>query len=479
MASDFPFTSICKERGLSAEEILFVEKAYHFAENAHKDHRRFSGEPYFMHLVATARALLEFDADVPTIAAGLLHDSIEDAGISPETIRDIFGAEVLFLVEGVTKLGKLHYHGLKRHAESLRKLFMAMAEDPRVIIIRLADRLHNMKTLDHVPEVEKRRRIALETLEIYTPIAHRLGMGRIKGELEDLAFRYVDSEMFSHVDRLLRERSRPQKERLEKIERTLRKKLAPLHIPIIALDYRVKHRWSLYRKLQKHHMNIEEIYDLAALRMIVPSIEECYRVLGVIHSIWKPVPGRIKDYIASPKPNGYRSLHTTIFTGDNAIIEIQLRTPEMHREAEFGIAAHARYKEGGWKDRATAWLKEFAETHNAAENPRAFIKNVRSDLFTERIFTLTPRGEAIDLPNGATPVDFAYAIHSDIGHRMAGAKVNGKLIALDTKLKSGDIVEIITKKAGKPSEKWLDFAFTSEARRKIKSALHKRNSRTL
>lgn len=487
----------------SKEDITLVEKAYKFAEEAHKDQKRYSGEPYFVHLKATAKNLATLGMDGKTIAAGLLHDTIEDAKASPEAIEREFGKEILFLIEGVTKLGHLKYRGVERHIESLRKLFVAMAQDIRVLIIKLTDRLHNMETLEHVPK-EKQHRIALETLEVYAPLAYRLGMRRLNRELEDLAFPYVYPDEFKLTKKLLKEKDRETQENLQKTVNNVKKELAKAGFRNFKTDFRIKGLYSLFKKLERKEMDIDKVYDLSAIRIVVPTEADCYKVLGIIHGNWRPLPGRIKDYIAFPKPNGYRSLHTTIFTGDGSIVEIQIRTEEMHRESEFGIAAHASYKEGIikrfinpnllWiakllfpkKDNenetpsdvskllngsAPDWIKRLAEEQQDEDDHGEFLENLKQDFFEQRVFVFTPKGDVIDLPIHSSPIDFAYAIHSDVGNHMSGAKVNGKLVSLDTELQNGDIVDIITKESAKPSKKWLDFTRTVMAKRHIRSYL--------
>ncbi len=473
------------------EDKELVSRAFEFGESAHKDQTRLSGEPYFLHCIATAETLAELGMDAKTIAAGLLHDTNEDGVVSLQEIEKRFGKEVAFLVDGVTKLGKYKYRGVVRHAESLRKLFLAVSRDMRVLVIRLADRLHNMKTLAHVAP-EKQKRIALETLEIYAPIANRLGMGFIKGELEDLAFPYVHPEEYKWVFALRKERSHNVTKRLLKVHRDLQKALHTESVKVIGADYRVKHLYSLYRKLLRYDKDIEKIYDIAALRVIVPSISDCYRALGVAHGIWQPLD-RIKDYIASPKPNGYQSLHTSVFTGDGGIVEIQIRTREMHEEAEYGIAAHLAYKEtathpasaeggssprgkGTFLGKKVRWIKELVAWQKQVAGSNEFLANLHMDFFKDRVFVFTPKGDVIDLPEESSPVDFAFAVHSDIGIHMAGAKVNNKLASLDTKLKNGDIVEIITKKSNSPSAKWIPFAKTAIAKKHIRAALSKKTS---
>jgi len=474
---------------LSRADKKKIENAYFFAKNAHRGVKRSSGGPYFLHVYKTALKLAELKMDTATIVAGLLHDTIEDAHVAEIDIEQHFGVEVLFLVRGVTKLGKLKYHGLERYTESLRKLLIAMSQDVRVLIIKLADRLHNMKTLEHIPE-NKQKRIALETLEIYAPLAHRLGIGSLKGELEDLAFPFVYPKEYKETAKILKQKSKEGVRRLEKVTRTLKRLFGDESIRDFKTDYRVKHLYSFFKKLSRKDMNVDKVYDLAALRIIVKTVEDCYKVLGIIHKKWKPLPNRIKDYIANPKPNGYRSLHTTVFTGDGGIVEIQIRTPEMHREAEFGVASHVAYKEGGnsenvsWIDRllgrngnesgaapAPEWFQELVESQRGTAGPQEFLKNLKADFFGERVFTFTPKGEVVDLPLGSTPVDFAYAIHSDVGDRLSGAKINGKLVSIDTPLKHGDIVEAQTSRNSKPTRKWLEYAHTTLAKRRIRAAL--------
>lgn len=495
------------------EDKALVEKAYAFAAEAHKEHKRFSGEPYITHLAATAESLAELGMGSRTIAAGLLHDTIEDTGANPAVIEKEFGKDILFLIEGVTKLGHLKYHGTERHRESLRKLLVATGKDVRVLIIKLMDRLHNMRTLEHVPE-EKRKRIALETLEIYAAIAHRLGMGVVRKELEDLAFQYAYPEEYAEARKLLTEKSKETLERLEQMARTLRKELAKNEIVNFETDYRVKGLWSLWQKLKRKGGDLSKVYDIAALRVVVESVADCYRVLGLVNNLWQPLPYKIKDYIAFPKPNGYQSLHTTVFAGDGGIVEVQIRTRGMHRDALFGIAAHVTYKEQGGAAQAAQgrgssfdWIRSLLPGFRRApqqkpaekENPSAkpvrarygsapvpewlsgleeneledpdFDTAVRGDIFSHRVFVFTPHGDVVDLPIAATPVDFAYAIHSDLGNHVAGAKVGGKMVPLDTELHNGDIVEIQTKKSAHPKSKWLDFAKTTLARRHIRNAL--------
>jgi GTP diphosphokinase / guanosine-3',5'-bis(diphosphate) 3'-diphosphatase len=489
------------------EDRALIEKAYAFAEDAHKDHKRYSGEPYFSHLSATAFMLAEMGMGPKTVAAALLHDSIEDTGVKPEVIRDEFGPEILFLVEGVTKLGSVRYHGTDRHNESLRKLFVATSEDIRVLIIKLVDRLHNMQTLHFVPK-EKQLRIARETLEIYVPVAHRLGMGRLRKELEDLAFPYVYPNEYKKVIDLVAPDMKDGIVRLEKLRKTLQKHLAA-EVKGFKTHHRIKGMYSLFRKLERRDWDMDKIYDLFAIRILVPSIDVCYQTLGIVHQMWRPLPQRVKDYIAFPKPNGYQSLHTTVITPDGAILEVQIRTEAMHRESEFGVASHLAYKQaqsgqitsrmadliptlfrpfrwnrGARQDVAVTtskeynieqvpqWIREIADAHKGSEDTGEFVTGLREDFFSHRIFAFTPKGDVIDLPIGASAIDFAYAIHTDIGNHMSGAKINNKLVQIHTPLENGDIVEIITKQNAKPTLKWLDFVRTTLAQRHIRSRVH-------
>lgn len=478
------------ERVISLEEILkimhsrehedhdMVARAYRFAEHAHHGQKRYSGDPYFAHVSAVAFTLAEMGMDAATVTAGLLHDAIEDACVSEQDLKKEFGSEIAALVDGVTKLGKLKYRGVERHVESLRKLFVSTAKDLRVIIIKLADRLHNVSTLKYVPK-EKQRRIALETLEIYAPIANRLSIGKLKGELEDYSFPFAHPSDYEKTQTMLRERSRDSEKRLEKIYRAIQVELAKGGIMNVHGEYRIKRTYSLYKKLLKHDWDISKVFDISAVRVIVPTVADCYRALGLIHSVFRPLPGRIKDYIAFPKPNGYQSLHTTIFTGDGAIIEVQLRTEEMNREAAFGIAAHFAYKEDLARRQSKPlpdnleWVKEVSQLQKNISASGEYLENLKMDFFGDRVFVFTPKGDVVDLPQDSSPIDFAFAIHSDIGERASGAKVNGKFVALDTTLENGDIVEIITKKSAKPSKRWLEYARTTLAKRRIRSFLER------
>ncbi len=462
---------------LKPKEHKLIEKAYAFAAKAHEGQKRMSGDPYFVHVFETAKNLAQIGMDSQTIAAGLLHDVLEDTGTTEETLEKEFGADITFLVKGVTKLGTLKYRGHERHVESLRKFFIAMANDLRVVIIKFADRLHNLRTLEHVRE-DKRARIALESIEVYAPLANRLGMGKLKGDIEDAAFPYAYPEEYEQVENLIKEKKSQYETNLSEVSIELAKELKKSKINVKEINYRLKHRYSLYKKLQKYDMDIEKIYDIVALRVVVDTVEECYRVLGLVHSIWNPLPGRIKDYIAVPKPNGYRSIHTTIFTGLGGIAEIQIRTIDMHAEAAYGIAAHFAYKENSAKKVQNSnskfkWIEELKELNYSPDEPIKFLEHLKMDFFNDRIFIFTPKGDVIDLPEDSTPLDFAYSIHSDIGNHTFGAMINGKMSQIFTKLKNGDRVEIVVKKDSHPSSKWLEFAKTTIAKKHIKQYLEK------
>lgn len=464
-----------------------IQKAFLFAQNAHKKQVRASGEPYFIHVAQTALQLAQWKLDAPSIAAGLLHDTIEDCAISPQTIQAEFGEEILFLIEGVTKLGKLQYRGKERGAESLRKMMLAVTHDLRVIFIKLADRLHNMKTLSHLPAA-KQRRIALETAEIYAPIASRLGMQNLSGELEDLAFPYTHPDQYLWIQKNLKESYEKQTQYVSQVQKIIAQKLQESHITPLEIDSRIKRVSSLYKKLVHNDMDIDRIYDLVALRIIVHTVEECYLVLGIIHNLWKPLPGKVKDYIALPKLNGYQSLHTTVFCVDNKPTEFQVRTQEMHEQSEYGAAAHWFYEttkqsknyrkqiSQSAAPQDSIIVKQLQEWQNQFPGSQEFTEALKLDLFSDRIFVLTPKGEVIDLPADATPVDFAYRIHTEVGDSCIGAKVNGKITPLDYKLKSGEIVDILTQKNKKPSESWIHFVKTKYATRKIKNSIHKKTA---
>ena len=456
-----------------------IEKAYKIAEKAHAGQKRLSNEDYIIHPLHVAYFLADLGLDATTISAGLLHDVLEDTSVTPEELRKEFGEDIAFLVEGVTKLKKIDKIGNKNEAanrgqfDSLKKMFFATAEDIRVILIKLADKYHNMETLKFMSKPDQKR-IAMETLEIYAPVAARLGIGRLKGELEDFAFPYAYPKEYSWLMKNVKEKYA---DRLNYIERTkpiIKKCLKDAGVPIVDLDSRAKHYYSLYQKLKKKDMDMEKIHDLVAMRIVLPDIGSCYETLGVIHKNYKPLPGLIKDYIALPKPNGYQSLHTTIFCEKGRLVEIQIRTEDMHDYAENGIAAHWAYSESGKirpvsvNSREVEWvsqLKKFLEESRTGES----FTNLKIDFFKKRIFAFTPKGDVKDLPEKATPIDFAYAIHTDLGHAVKGAKVNGKIVPLSYDLKNGDVVEIIKGKEKKPSFDWLKIVKTAIAKKSINS----------
>ena len=458
---------------LSKDDKALIVRACEFAQKAHKGQLRKSGEPYYNHVFATGVNLATLKMDADTIAAGIMHDVLEDTSVTEEEMTKEFGEHITKLVNGVTKLGKLRYSGVERHVESLRKFFVAMADDIRVVVIKLCDRLHNIQTLQYVDN-EKQRRIALETIELHARLADRLGMGRLKAELEDAAFPYVYPEDYKQTVELFKSLRPISDEQLEKVSNKLGEELSVFDVHIERIDSRIKHLYSLWQKLKKYKMDQNKIYDVIALRIIVPTIAECYQALGVIHGLYKPVPGRFKDYIAVPKPNGYRSLHTTIFSGDGTTLEIQIRTKDMHQEAEYGIASHLSYKEVGKNmseqeiKKKVGWTKDLLEWQKDVEHHQEFMKNLKTDFFEKRVFVLTPKGDVIDLPEGSTPIDFAYAVHSKIGDHIAGSKVNGKLAPLDTTLRNRDVVEIEVKESATPKRKWIDMARTTMAKRKIR-----------
>ncbi|MFA6304263.1 MAG: RelA/SpoT family protein [Patescibacteria group bacterium] len=454
-----------------------LREAHEFAAIAHAGQKRLSGEDYIQHCLATAYNLASFKMDMPTLIAGMLHDVPEDTSFTLEDIKKKFGKEVAKLVEGITKLGTLKYRGLERYAENLRRMFIAMAEDIRIIIIKFCDRLNNLQTLSSL-RPDKRKRVALETLEIYAPIANRLGMGEMRGTLEDLAFPYAMPKEYAWVINASQNRLKIEKKYIEKIKRILQKKLLENNIAINSLHGRVKHLFSLYKKLLEKDQDINKIYDLIAVRVITKSVADCYRVLGIIHKQWVPLKGRIKDYIAQPKPNGYQSLHTTVFAEKGKIIEFQIRDQEMHELAEYGVAAHWHYKELDNKKltkEKTEWLKKLLEVQKKIADNDSYLAEVKVDIFQNRIFVFTPKGDVIDLPENATAVDFAYHIHTDIGDKCSGAIVNEQIAPLHTKLKSGDVVEIIINKSRvTPNEDWLNFVKTNLAKDKIRQSLRQK-----
>ncbi|MBI2463257.1 MAG: bifunctional (p)ppGpp synthetase/guanosine-3',5'-bis(diphosphate) 3'-pyrophosphohydrolase [Candidatus Spechtbacteria bacterium] len=460
---------------------MLIERAFVMARNAHEGQFRKSGEPYVVHPLDAALTLALMHLDPSTVAAAMLHDVVEDTNITEKELEKEFGEEISFLVNGVTKLGKLKYRGAERHAENLRKMLLAMAEDIRVVLIKFADRLHNMKTLSALPEA-KRRRIALETMEIYAPIAMRLGVAEIAKQLEDLAFPHLYPDEYKFIDEEVKKRYPARGQYLDRVKPMLLRELKKEKIVPLEVHARAKHMYSLWRKLQKYDYNWDAIHDLVAARIIVKSIEECYAALGVIHKLWKPLPGRIKDYIALPKGNGYQSLHTTVFCVDGVTTEFQIRTPEMHEHAENGIAAHWAYNEKGKPNKGAkandpklSWVRQISDWQKEIAESEELMENLKIDIFKDRIFVFSPRGDVFDLPEGATPVDFAYAIHSTLGDECGGAQVNGKMVPLNYELQSGDVIEIIRAKGREPSRAWLEFVKTNQARSHIRTWLKKKN----
>ncbi|MCT4621464.1 MAG: bifunctional (p)ppGpp synthetase/guanosine-3',5'-bis(diphosphate) 3'-pyrophosphohydrolase [Marinisporobacter sp.] len=450
-----------------------IIKAYNFAEAAHEGQVRKSGEKYFIHPVEVAKILVQLDMDDATIIAGLLHDVIEDTKYEYEEIKKEFSEEVAILVEGVTKLGSFTYETKEeRQAESLRKMFLAMAKDIRVIIIKLADRLHNMRTLKYMTEQKKREK-AKETLEIYAPIAHRLGISKIKWELEDLSLRYIDPEGYYDLVEKVAKKKREREEYINQVIRELMEAVGNVKIKC-EINGRSKHFYSIYRKMVYRHKTFEEIFDLTAVRVMVDNVKDCYGVLGIAHTLWKPIPGRFKDYIAMPKPNMYQSIHTTVIGPNGEPLEIQIRTWDMHRIAEYGIAAHWKYKEGKTEnkdnlDDKLRWLRQLLEWQGDMKDPKEFMESLKIDLFTNEVFVFTPKGDVFDLPAGSTPIDFAYKVHSAIGNSCIGAKVDGRIVPIDYKLKNGNIVEVLTSKQSHgPSRDWLKFVKSTQAKNRIR-----------
>ncbi|HSW36184.1 MAG TPA: bifunctional (p)ppGpp synthetase/guanosine-3',5'-bis(diphosphate) 3'-pyrophosphohydrolase, partial [Candidatus Limnocylindrales bacterium] len=449
-----------------------AEKAYYYSLKAHSGQCRESGESYIIHPLGVAMILSDLELDLVTIIAGLLHDVVEDTVVTLEDITLEFGEEVAALVDGVTKLSRLDFTSREeQHAETLRKMFIAMAQDIRVVMIKLADRTHNLRTLRYL-NTYKQKEIARETLEIYAPLAHRLGIYKIKWELEDLAFRYMQpSDYFQLVDKLAKNR-REREHFINRIILILQDQFEKSTIKA-EIQGRPKHLYSIYNKMKAQEKELDEIYDLTAVRVIVDTVKDCYHALGIVHTIWKPIPGRFKDFIAMPKPNMYQSLHTTVFAAENELVEIQIRTWDMHRTADYGIAAHWRYKEkikdSGELDDKLTWLRQLLEWQHDYRDARDFIKDLKGELFTDEVFVFTPKGDVIDLPAGSITLDFAYKIHTDVGNRCVGARVNGRLIPLDYQMKTGDMVEVVTSKQGSPSRDWLKLVKTSHAKSKIRN----------
>ena len=458
------------------DDIVLISRAFEFAYQLHKGQYRASGEPYIAHPVAVAGLLRDLGGSGVMIAAGFLHDVVEDTDVTPEEIESLFGVEVRQLVEGVTKLSKFNFSSkTERQAENFRRMFLAMAADIRVIVVKLADRLHNMRTLEHL-NPEKQRRISLETREIFAPLANRLGIGRFKWELEDWAFKYLEQDAYRQTQQLVAERRSDREDRLTKVAEILRQRLEEAGIKCLELSGRPKHLYGIYQKMQRQQKGFHEIYDIAAMRIIVQSKEECYRALAVVHDAFRPIPGRFKDYIGLPKPNRYQSLHTGVIGFTGRPIEVQIRTLEMHHVAELGIAAHWKYKETGGSnntritadDEKLTWLRQLLEWQNDLKDAQEYMDSVKDNLFADDVYVFTPSGDVVSLSRGATPVDFAYRIHTEVGNHCAGVRINGQWRVLDTPLKNGDIVEIITQKNSRPSLDWLNFVVTPSARNRIR-----------
>src|SRR3954468_116785 len=465
-----------KVRGINPDaDIDLLRRAYVFSAYEHKGQVRHSGEPYLVHPLEVADQLADMKLDVVAIAAGLLHDIVEDTQTPIERIRELFGPDVAHVVEGVTKLGAISFSSSEeRQAENFRKMLLAMVDDIRVILVKLADRLHNMRTLHHLPE-ERRVKIAQETRDIYAPIANRLGMRKIKNELEELAFKYLEPPAYEALRVHVERRRRATEGMIEDLKTTVGAKLAEAQIPVMEIDGRIKRLFSIHQKLKRQKIELDQVYDLVALRIVTQSVKDFYGALGIIHQTWSPVPGRIKDFIAMPRPNGYQSLHTSVISDRGMPFEVQIRTAEMHRTAEEGIAAHWKYKEGrvgaGRDEQYFVWLRQLLEWQQEVRDPQEFLQNLKIDLYPEEVYIFTPKGEVRSLPRGATAVDFAYSIHTDVGNQCVGARINGKMVPLRTRLQNGDIVEIVTQSGHKPSRDWLSFVSTSRARSKIKHVL--------
>ena len=456
------------------DDLELVRRAYEFSQKNHAGQTRASGEPYLVHPLSVAQVLAEMKMDAVAISAGLLHDSVEDTSVTIVDIRKEFGEQVAHIVEGVTKISKIDFATREeQQAENLRKMMLAMVDDIRVVLIKLADRLHNMRTLEHLTP-ERQQKIAKETLEIYGPIAHRLGMGKIRGELEDLGFRYLDPLTHQQVHDAVEARRKQGEQFLARVEQTLRDKLKEAGITA-EVESRIKRLFSIHKKLVRQKISVDQVYDLYAMRVITKSLQDCYGVLGIVHNVWRPVPGRIKDFIAMPRPNFYQSLHTSVITEDGTPFEVQIRTEEMHRMAEEGIAAHWKYKDGpvsAQDEQRLAWLRQVVEWQRDVSDPTEFLSTLKIDLYPEEVYTFTPKGKVVVLPRESTPIDFAYSIHTEVGHSCVGAKVNGRMVPLRHKLHSGDIVEIVTQPGRTPSRDWLAVVKSSRARNKIKHWLN-------
>ncbi len=480
LSTDSPAVEIAEKAILDNDLIC---RAFEFAYELHKDQYRASGEPYIMHPVAVAGLLRDLGGGSGMIAAGFLHDIVEDTDVTAADIADRFGEEVRHLVEGVTKLSKFNFSSkTERQAENFRRMFLAMAKDIRVIVVKLADRLHNMRTLEHLAD-EKRRRIALETREIFAPLANRLGIGRFKWELEDWAFKYLEPDSYREIQQLVAEKRGDRENRLTEITNGLKQRLYQVGVNCVELSGRPKHLFGIYQKMSRQKKGYNEIYDVAAVRVIVHTNEECYRALAVVHDLFRPIPGRFKDYIGLPKPNRYQSLHTVVIGSNGQPLEVQIRTLEMHHIAEYGIAAHWKYKEAGNSssqltsdDEKFTWLRQLLDWQNDLKDAQEYLESIKDGLFDGDVYVFTPQGDVVSLTQGATPVDFAYRIHTEVGNHCAGARINGRMVTLDTALNNGDIVEILTQKSAHPSLDWLNFIVTPAARNRIRQ-WYKRSNR--
>ncbi len=453
-------------------DVELLRRAYVFSAYAHRGQVRHSGEPYLIHPLAVADLLADMKLDAVAIAAGLLHDVVEDTLTTIEHIQEVFGPGVAHVVEGVTKISAIRFSSSEeRQAENVRKMLLAMVDDIRVVVVKLADRLHNMRTLKHLPD-DRRVAIAQETRDIYAPIANRLGMSKVKNELEELSFRYLEPQSYETLRAKVDAKRRASEGLIEELRSTIARKLTEAQVPVLHIDGRIKRLYSIHQKLKRQKIDLDQVYDFLALRIVTESVKDCYAVLGIIHQTWSPVPGRIKDFIAMPRPNGYQSLHTSVISEHGTPFEVQIRTMEMHRMAEEGVAAHWKYKEGRVGDQSDEryflWMRQLLESQQDLRDPQEFMQNLKVELYPDEVYAFTPKGLVKAFPRGATPIDFAYAIHTDVGHQCVGARVNGKMVPLRTRLKNGDIVEIVTQAGHKPSRDWLNVVVTSHARYKIK-----------
>ncbi len=459
-----------------SDDTAIIRKAWEFCLEHHSGQLRASGEPYVLHPLEVAQVLAEMELDSTAIAAGLLHDAVEDTPVTTEDVTEQFGEQVAHIVEGVTKIDKIQFANREdRQAENVRKMLLSMVSDVRVVLIKLADRLHNMRTLEHL-QPDRQQGIARETLDIYAPLAHRLGMGKLRGELEDLAFRYVDPLGYDQVSSAVEAQREEGEEFLAGVEALIEERLRENHVKA-KVEWRIKRLYSIYQKVQNQHVTVDQVYDLLAIRVITTTVQDCYAVFGLVHSLWRPVPGRIKDFIAMPRPNLYQSLHTTVMGNGGHQFEVQIRTEEMHRVAEEGIAAHWKYKAGGSPvsardEQRLAWVRQLVEWQREMTDPNEFLSTLKIDLYPEEVYTFTPKGKVVVLPKDSTPIDFAYSIHTEVGNTCVGAKVNGRIVPLRAKLRNGDIVEVVTQTGHTPSRDWLTVAKSSRARNKIKHWLH-------